>query len=434
MTNVRRYGGVFLLIALAAQGIPLAGELTVSVHPSLDVARDRLLTEIEGIGSGQSRFRMLFWLALYAGSIWLLVFRLPRSAMTVVRHNLPLFALTLLILLSVLWTSNPRIVATNFAHALGILAIAIAAAVSYQDRPLALVRDLSLVLGLNVLVHVVSVFVLPEYTINWEGRWRGLWDHPNNLGRIAFLAIAMNASYLAAARRPRVWVHIGLIAGSVVALIGTQSKTSTVCAVVVGLGPFFLAWVFNNFGQRGARQMALTASLLATALALPLIYFAQDMLEAFTTAIGRDISFTGRTDIWAAAIDAIRDKPLTGWSFDSHLDVIASTYFRFNNYHNGYLDIMVSGGLGALVLFVWTVGKYFARLKDAETTMVVMFLPVSVAILIYSVFEAGLLVGRSTIWIMLVVTILIQSTTIIAARRAHRLQSNGVDMQLSTPR
>ena len=434
MKKLRRYGGLFLLLALAAQGMPLGGELTVSVHPSLDIARDRLLTEIEGIGSGQSRFRMLFWLSLYAGAMWLLVFRLPRSTMAVVRRNIPLVGLTLLIPLSMLWTSNPRIVATNSAHAVGILAIAIAAAISYRDRPLALVRTLSLILGINVLVHLVTVFLMPEYAINWEGRWRGLWDHPNNLGRMAFFAIAMNAGWLATSRKRKSWVHIILIAGSVLALIGTQSKTATVCAALAGIGPFFIAWTFRNFGRRGAWQMVLTASLVATALSLPLIYFAQDLLEAFTTAIGRDISFTGRTDIWAAAIDAIAEKPLTGWSFDSHLDVIASTYLRFNNYHNAYLDIMVSGGIGALILLAWTMSRYFIRMKDTEPTMVITFLPVSVAILIYSVFEAGLLTGRSTIWIMLLVTVLMQTGTRVAAPRPSRVRPHDAELPYPTLR
>lgn len=420
MRDIRRLAGLFLLAALAAQGIPLDGQLSISVHPGLDEMRDLLLARIEGIGGGGSPFRMLFWLALYAGSILLLLFRFPQSAMTVLRRNLFLVFLVALIPLSVLWSANPRIVATNSAHSIGVLAIAVAAAISYRDRPVALARDLSYVLGANVLLHLVTVVLIPEYTINWAGRWRGLWNHPNNLGRIAFCALAMNASYLAVTKDRKTWVHVGLIAGSVLALIGTQSKTSSISAVIAGIGPVFLVWVYKNYGRRGAWQVVLWSSLLATIVALPIIFYAQELLEAFTSAIGRDASFTGRTDIWAAAIAAIGEKPFTGWSFDSHLEIITNTALRFDTYHNGYLDIMVSGGVGALVLFVFFIAQYFTRMKNSEPSFIILFLPISIAILIHNVFEAGILTGRGTIWIILIVIVLMQSTVAAETSRRQR--------------
>ncbi len=426
MKDIRRFGGLFLLAALAAQGIPLDGQLSISTHPGLDEARDLLMTEIAGIGSGSSRLRLLFWLALYAGSISLLVLRLPQSMLMVLRANLLLIFLVMLVPLSVLWTDNPRIVATNSAHSIGVLAIAVLAVISYRDRPSVIVRDLSYVLGANVLLHLAAVVLLPEYSINWEGRWRGFWNHPNNLGRIAFCALAMNAGYLAVTRKRRTWIHLGLISFCVIALIGTQSKTSAVCSILAGLGPMFLVWIYRNYGPRGAWQMVLWASLLATVLTLPVIFYAQEILESITGAIGRDASFTGRTDIWSAAIAAISEKPITGWSFDSHLEIISRTLFRFNTYHNGYLDIMVSGGIGAIVLFVGLMLQFFRRLKGAAPEFVILFLPITVAILVHNVFEAGLLTGRGTIWIMLIVIVLLQTTAAAPDRSLrHRISPHG---------
>ncbi len=71
---------------------------------------------------------------------------------------------------------------------------------------------------------------------------------------------------------------------------------------------------------------------------------------------------------------------------------------------------MVSGGVGALLLFIWLMIRYFTRMKDAPPIIIIMFLPTAVAILIHNVFESGLLTGRGIIWIMMLVIVLLQTT------------------------
>ena len=81
---------------------------------------------------------------------------------------------------------------------------------------------------------------------------------------------------------------------------------------------------------------------------------------------------------------------------------------------------MVSGGIVALVLFSWLMIRFFISMKDSEPAMIVMFLPLAVAILIHNIFEAGLLTGRGTIWIMLIVVVLLQSAVKTAAYKSRQ--------------
>jgi exopolysaccharide production protein ExoQ len=403
------HGGLFLLVALAVDGMPLDGELIKNAGLDAIEGRQAVLQEIGSLGSGGSGLSKFFWAGMYAAAFAYLLFNKPQSTLRLLFENKPLVLLILLMPLSALWSDNPKIVFALSAHTIGMLAICVAAIIAYRADPAALARMMAVVLGINVAIHVAGVLLAPEYTINAHGRWRGWTSHPNRLGGIALCALALNVGCLAAKHVWKRWAHITFVAICVAVLIGSQSQTSVVCAMFAGVGPFFLGRTYRRLGRRGAGQMALLSGLVAAALAIPAILFAHEILEAVTGALGRDISFTGRTTIWARAVDAFGARPILGWSFDGHLEVFSKTPLRYTDYHNGYLDIAVSGGLLAISLFAAMIIRYLTQIRNADVGTIIMFLPLTISILIYNILEADLLSGRNTIWTMLVVIVLLQS-------------------------
>lgn len=95
-------------------------------------------------------------------------------------------------------------------------------------------------------------------------------------------------------------------------------------------------------------------AILAVALSLPiLLLFTQEFSSVFTPlleSLGRDATFTGRTDIWKH-ITFTTVNPLIGagfWSFwggPGGREVAVAMQTGIPNAHDGYLDIFLDGGL-----------------------------------------------------------------------------------------
>ena len=78
----------------------------------------------------------------------------------------------------------------------------------------------------------------------------------------------------------------------------------------------------------------------------------QYYFPALTKLLGRDVTFTGRTTIWDAAIDLFLKRPLFGYGY-TH-DTTARSHFLgiFNKPHNIYFSAVYYGGLIGLLLMV----------------------------------------------------------------------------------
>ena len=76
---------------------------------------------------------------------------------------------------------------------------------------------------------------------------------------------------------------------------------------------------------------------------------------------GKDLTLTGRTPIWDAAIDVAQKRPLTGygpgglyswpWS-EATRSILSRAGFWHNHAHNGLIEVQLSLGLVGLVLLL----------------------------------------------------------------------------------
>jgi O-antigen ligase len=90
--------------------------------------------------------------------------------------------------------------------------------------------------------------------------------------------------------------------------------------------------------------------------------FLNSYLGYFLELLGRDPTLTGRTLLWAWAIDVINEKPILGWGYLAYngsqlAGSIADTYTEFQNYnvphfHNGYLQLLVEGGAVTFIPYI----------------------------------------------------------------------------------
>ena len=92
-------------------------------------------------------------------------------------------------------------------------------------------------------------------------------------------------------------------------------------------------------------------------------------------SLANDPTYTGRTEIWAFAVDNIAKKPITGFGYGAFWESVyygggadATTWVnRATDAHDGYLNTALESGLPGLAFTVWWL--VLAPLADLETRL-----------------------------------------------------------------
>jgi O-antigen ligase len=288
--------------------------------------------------------------------------------------NVPLLAFYAYFLVSVFWSDDPLGSFKRLFKDFGLIVIALA--MLSEKNPFEAVRGVY-VRCASVLIPLSIVFIkyFPhlgrEYTRGGEGTFTGVTTQKNSLGEIVMVfCIFLLWDFL---ERPATgsesrwyrWDRVLLIGMGVWLLNISESKTALMC---LGIG-LVLVTRARTFATK-----TMNSGILAAALAVPVLLLTTQQFTAVLSpvveALGRDLTFTGRTDIWRAVL-AQDINPLFGtgyWNFwgnaggDSVRSVLQVGEMK--GAHNGYLDIYVDGGwIGiALLAFILVItGRRLTR-------------------------------------------------------------------------
>jgi len=217
-----------------------------------------------------------------------------------------------------------------------------------------------------------------------------------------------------------------LVAFTVVVLGMSSSATSQACFALGST--LIIATQLRTFRTHPSAVHALVLTILLGGVAL--MFFGGT--AGLTQALGRDSSFTGRTDIWAAVLSVV-PNPLVGAGFESfwmgprlaqvysHL----SEYMHVNEAHNGYIEVYLNLGWVGVVLIAVILLRGYSRavaVFRSNSVMGSLLLAYVFSGAFRSITEAGFrLLDPSWIFLLLAVV----SAGAIAARQ------HGETLQLS---
>ena len=272
-------------------------------------------------------------------------------------------------------------------------------------------RMVQIIAAAGLLLAVGSLVVsiaTPRYGVEQLvniGDWRGLWDTKNALA--GFMTVGALAAACAATLsdgRRRLWIASFALCGF--DLLMSRGKTSLICLL---LGLALLA----TFGlaRRGPIR-AVLAVWLSGAVGVAAGFSAFVVPDAFFHAIGKDPTLTGRTQIWAAVLGQVAQRPLTGFGFAAFWDktsipamvVAKQTGWVAPEAHNGWLDLLAQVGwvgavfasLGCLAGLVAAVVRWPGRDDGWFSPLyLVVFLCMSLA-------ESVLLSGNDLVWVVFI--------------------------------
>jgi O-antigen ligase len=181
--------------------------------------------------------------------------------------------------------------------------------------------------------------------------WHGTFDHKNVMAPALILALITIVLF-----ERRYIVKIPFIAIIGVLLIGSQSATG-ISGVIVA----FAGWLWiRRFNRQDARFSSafVFLSVILLLLAIVITVFSLPLL---TGLYGKDLTFTGRTQIWSASWWASKEQPWTGFGYGGvwfkpsdypTFDINQRIGFPAFHAHNGALDLLLNLGAIGLGLFI----------------------------------------------------------------------------------
>lgn len=272
-----------------------------------------------------------------------------------------------------------------------------------------------------------------------EGRMGGLAGNPNTLGAICVVCVwgLVGLMSQSSPKSKIWWAHLAMLVVVAFNLAGTGSATALTLSIFVGL-----AMVANLAYRAMNAQTRIVMIMSVATIALGMISYlltqqtGSEVTTAATSAVGKDVTLTGRVDLWEVGISAFQDRPFFGWGFDAHQSVFEDPRFDIghNHYHNGYIDTLVNGGI-FLAIFILLVFKRFASrwlmLVKARPDMFMMAVLVAVGIVHnlteYSIFRPNITFWSA--WTLAVMTVAVAASPDVnygeTSGRRPRLRASG---------
>jgi len=281
-----------------------------------------------------------------------------------ISDNKALLSTFLYLLVSTSWSYDPSVSVTRWIRAFSGLLMALV--LLTEERPIESIRMVFVRCAYVLFpLSVVTAKYFPEVgrllSKSWENMITGLALHKNELGLVVLVFglmviwdfLEMRRQRTADRKSPLLLNHVLILFCAGWLLVMSNSQTARICMLVAVIGLWGSGRLVNMHHPR--RVLILSS---AAALCLVAVVQVSGLSDNFLTALGRDRTLTGRTDVWQALAEQHVD-PLSGSGFYTFWDAphtpgaidgyIAS---GFKTAHNGYLEMKLDGGLLGVALLM----------------------------------------------------------------------------------
>ena len=362
-------------------------------------------------------FNRTIYTCLVVLGILVLAFRLGRLQ-RLIEANLPIVAVFLYCLVSLLWAEYPDVGFKRWFKAAGDV-VMVLVVVSDRDPWLAVRRLLSRAGFLLIPLSVLMIKYYPELA-RYYGRWdatsyfSGVTTNKNTLGVIclifglaSFWQLLLVLRSADATGRFRRFIAHGAMLAMVAWLFALANSMTSLSCFLVGAAVMLAASITPQGAAGGRRMLVQSALVLAVAVPAAIVFIG--LSPEALKLIGRDPTLTDRTGMWALLF-SLSGNPWLGTGFENfwqgpRLDKIWSVYsWRPNQAHNGFIETFLNiGWIGVgLTCFVLYRG-YRAVMERLETSpsMGPLLAAFFAAGVVYNFTEAALLRMMAPAWIML---------------------------------
>ncbi len=314
--------------------------------------------------------------------------------------------------LSVLWSDIPML---TLRHTIGFICLTLFGvylALNYSEgKRLGL---FAFAFGTVGAASFIFVKFLPSYGVDngaavmsHAGAWQGIYEQKNNFGEVMALS-ALVFALLPARDLKRKTVKWAFLVFSLAALLFSRSETSIAAILIIALLLPLIRSIRAPKLLRGFTYCFYMGGATASAM-----WLSGGKIGTLLAAMGRDSTFSGRTELWSIIMEFIRKRPLLGYGYSAfwagNVDYVQhEAGWLVLQSHNGFLDLMLGlGFLGLLIFlagFLQAVWNSVARIRSGTGSLAFWPLFFLIVMLFSNFFESPVLDNNSIIWLLYVCT------------------------------
>jgi exopolysaccharide production protein ExoQ len=267
------------------------------------------------------------------------------------------------------------------------------------------VLEMMLALGtVTMAASIVFALALPQYGLDQMGghsnAWKGIFSAKNYLGNMALFFLTMAISYRGRTRFLRS-VRVSQIIFCLTAIAFSRAATAYLLTSIYIVCLVTLR-TLHRFSKKDYFVVCLLLLMTCSAAVLIIVAWPNFLFDL----LGKDMTLTGRTNIWSAVLDSIIKRPLLGYGYQAFwlglegesYRVILAVSWMLAQAQNGFLDIMLENGVAglAIVLLVFVFAfrdgvVCLLRSRDqAQLRAVEWYLIIVILTLIYNLDESFL--------------------------------------------
>lgn len=337
-------------------------------------------------------FSQTTWLVLLFGSTYLLIRNRRQARELIAVVNRPFRYFVVLASLSILWSIEPTITLKRIIRLYIIILLCMAfVSAGWQTRRFE--NSLRRVLFLLLAASAIFCYSEPELAIHHlEGHaelmnaWHGITTGKNVLGSLASCAFVLWLHGFLTRETGRVTAVANLtLAG--LCLVMCRSSTSLMATIFAAFFVILLVRPPSFIRGRMPYMVGLfaTAVLVYALAVLNILPGLSVILTPIAMFSGKDLTFSGRTNIWYVLKLHMREHPLLGSGYEAYwigpvpsspsYEMVKWLFFYPTEGHNGYLDVINDlgyvGGICLLAYFIVYLrqGLELMRLEKARGSL-----------------------------------------------------------------
>jgi O-antigen ligase len=270
---------------------------------------------------------------------------------------------------------------------------------------------------------LVLIKYYQDFGVTWDSftgapSWTGVTTQKNGLGLLsvigAFWAILSltrrwRRNQLRTMRR-QCAADAAILLLALYLLRGAKGAYSATAFSLLILGALLFFWLLRlsrcGSALRSRILWAVAFAAISVGIAIPLAGGA-GYLSPILSALGRDATLTGRTDIWALILPIAFKQPIIGQGYGGFwiTPPLPSPFNFLTHSHNGYLEVFLNAGLIALLLtMVWIV-VLFQKAQSAlrfDQEWGAFGVAVIVMFLFHNITESSIARPSSLLWTVVV--------------------------------
>ena len=349
--------------------VPTAWMLVVASRPLASWFIDAPKVELE-VGSPLDR---LFLFTILGMGLFILAMNSLNSNearrinwTNVVKKNAWLVLFLTYGLISILWSEIPFISLKRWSRELIAMVMALVLLTEPSPR-----RAFESLCRRTIYILIPFSLLLIKYFSDYGrqyGRWSGgiMWVgvtlQKNGLGRLCLISVFFLLWSLVRKKQGRDThvvkyenhADIFLLILSLILLTGPTLQAysaSAVGALIGGLAVFIYLLIKKS--RRGILPVMPLATVAAAGIVFGTItvFVGGTTVRGLTSSLGRDVTLTGRTEIWASLLPEAMKRPLTGHGFGGFWTSKTRVVFDITEAHSGYLEMLLVLGIIGLLLF-----------------------------------------------------------------------------------